>query len=67
MSSQKKDVITLFRLFRLDKNFVFFYLVCNLGGGGVYNGRSRNLMKIQAPLGGPGGMLPHDIFDIFVL
>ena len=34
MSSQKKDVITLFRLFRLDKNFVFFYLVCNLGGGG---------------------------------
>ena len=30
MSSQKKDVITLFRLFRLDKNFVFFYLVCNL-------------------------------------
>ena len=29
MSSQKKDQITLFTLFRLDKYFVFFYLVCN--------------------------------------
>ena len=28
--------------------------------GGLYNGRSRNLMKIQAPLGGFGGMPPRN-------
>ena len=41
------------------------------GGGGLYNGKSRNLMKIQAPLGGSGGMPPPPPppgnFDIFVL
>ena len=35
--------------------------------GGLYNGKSRNLMKIQAPLGGSGGMPPPGNFDIFVL
>ena len=29
--------------------------------GGLYNGKSRNLMKIQAPLGGSGGMPPQEI------
>ena len=50
MSSQKKDVITLFRLFRLDKNFVFFYLVCNfffLGGGGGGGKKYRHLIAMR--------------------
>ena len=29
--------------------------------GGLYNGKSWNLMKIQAPLGGSGGMPPQEI------